>query len=842
MFKAVGIFLAAILILITAYGIIIFTYDGLVLLEKPFPGFFVLPVIGTVNSAVLPYWSGAEHNLNWPQIITEINGKKFVSGEKLMQLVKSEPVGTKIRYGIYQGVGEKEKIIIVPTMIFVWRDFLLTHALLIILSTTLLISGILVFVLRPNHVFSWGVLIFSTSFAMMNSLTYATSYHLGPFFNWIIHFIGEYASTGAGAYLFHLSFVLFEEPKFFKGRPWRYLLLYFIALLIILGANLSRVFGNHQLAFVFWNYVGLIYSSLSIIFMVFITIWTRYKSAIPIVRQRARLLLLALSVAGGSGAVSIVLLSVGVSLSFSFSLFPSILFPIAISYGVLRYNLFEVDEIVKRSILYVVILSMVGATYAIILLGFNQFLDETLLIFIILFLFIFVFLKSRLLLFLDKVFFRSKVDYARVYREVGEKLSIIVEEENISRIVKEIAINNLFLEDANLLLLDEHGQEFKSIDREFVLKRQDMLIKVINERDGIISWDEILNSPKLRSVRARSLAQMAKIEAAFVVPICFRGRLIGLVALGRRKSKELTFNLSDVNLLSFLAQQTATALENARLYNMLRNAKVHLEKLNMELERKVIVRTFELEKRTEQLIEANRNIKTATKHKSAFLANMSHELRTPLNGLLGYVDIILEGGFGEITDSTRQAIIELKRNGKNLLIIINDLLDFSKIEADKMELRKEDFSAIDFVEAVVAQFEGEATQKGLIIKKEYGKNIPIGFGDIRRVEQILGNLISNAVKFTKKGKVIVRVGHDDKNLLFEIEDTGIGIPKNRLDIIFEEFEQLEKPLIKEYKGTGLGLALCQRMIEMHGGRIHVKSEKDKGSTFSFSLPLKSWPS
>ena len=723
-------------------------------------------------------------------------------------------------------------------MRFVWRDFLLMHSLLIILSATLLISGTLVFVLRPNQVFSWGVLLFGTSFAMMNSLTYATNYHLGPFLNYIIHFIGEYASTGAGAYLFHLSFVLFEEPKFFREKPWRYSLLYLIGFAIVFGANISKTFGNYELAFIFWNYLGIIYSGLALAYMIFITIWTRYKSAIPIIRQRARLLLLALSVAGLSGGISIVLLSAGVFVSFSFSLFPSILFPIAISYGVLRYNLFEVDEIVKRSVLYAIILTIVGTTYAAILWGFNQVLNEILLIFILFFLFVFVFLKNRLLLFLDKVFFRSRVNYAKLYRKIGDRLSVIVEAENISTIVKDIVKNNLFLEGAHLLLLDEGGLKYESVDQEYVLNKKDALIKVINEGEGIVSWDEMINSPKLHPVRSRSLAQMAKIEAAFVVPICFRSKLIGLLALGKRKSKELTFNLADVNLLTFLAQQTATALENARLYKMLKNAKSHLERLNIELERKVIVRTFELEKRTEQLIEANQNIKAATKHKSAFLANMSHELRTPLNGLLGYVDIILEGGFGEITDQSRQVMIELKRNGKNLLILINDLLDFSKIEADKMELRREDFSAIDFVDAVVARFEGEATQKGLIIKKEYDKNIPIGFGDIRRIEQLLGNLISNAVKFTKKGKVVVRVGYDKKNLLFEIEDTGIGIPKDRLDIIFEEFEQLEKPLIKEYKGTGLGLALSQRLVEMHGGRIHVKSERDKGSTFSFSLPLK----
>jgi signal transduction histidine kinase len=246
----------------------------------------------------------------------------------------------------------------------------------------------------------------------------------------------------------------------------------------------------------------------------------------------------------------------------------------------------------------------------------------------------------------------------------------------------------------------------------------------------------------------------------------------------------------------------------------------------------------QLEKQNVALEQANRQIQEANRLKSEFLANMSHELRTPLNSVLGFTEMILDGIYGEVSDEIEGVMQDIDRSGKHLLELINNVLDLSKIEAGQMELHVSECSAELCVENAISSLQVLAQKKGLSIVREVEENIASFVADRMRLEQVLRNLLSNAVKFTEEGEIAVGARGEEEEVLFWVRDTGAGIPEGEREDIFSEFHQADSSLTKEIQGTGLGLSLCRRFVEMHGGRIWVESEEGEGATFWFVVPVK----
>jgi signal transduction histidine kinase len=234
----------------------------------------------------------------------------------------------------------------------------------------------------------------------------------------------------------------------------------------------------------------------------------------------------------------------------------------------------------------------------------------------------------------------------------------------------------------------------------------------------------------------------------------------------------------------------------------------------------------------------NQRLTEASNAKSEFLANMSHELRTPMNAILGFLEMVLDEVYGDVPPHLKEPLTDIQTNGKHLLRLINDVLDLSKIEAGRMELVLAEYSVQDVVETVRTSLQSLALEKGLGFVAAAEDGIPLAFGDGRRIAQCLMNLVGNALKFCKHGRVAVGVERRGNDLLYLVSDTGIGIPKEELQNIFTEFRQVGTALTREFSGTGLGLNITKKFVEMHGGRIWVESELGKGSTFFFSIPLR----
>jgi signal transduction histidine kinase/ActR/RegA family two-component response regulator len=272
---------------------------------------------------------------------------------------------------------------------------------------------------------------------------------------------------------------------------------------------------------------------------------------------------------------------------------------------------------------------------------------------------------------------------------------------------------------------------------------------------------------------------------------------------------------------------------------MLQQTQKHMEETNFHLERSVAERTAELTMANADLRASAAQILEANRLKSEFLANVSHELRTPLNAVLGYTDLLLDGIYGPLDEAKAESLRKVRRNSEALLRLINDILELSRVEAGRMAVTIETFDPADLATNSIASVRPLFDRKNLPLRAEIGRNLPRVEGDRGKVQQVLFNLLSNALKFTARGHVIVRVfpSEDRQTVYFEVTDTGEGIPEDKLHFIFDQFRQLDGSTTRRAGGTGLGLALCQRLAQLMGGAIHVRSEVGRGSSFTFSLPV-----
>jgi len=266
-----------------------------------------------------------------------------------------------------------------------------------------------------------------------------------------------------------------------------------------------------------------------------------------------------------------------------------------------------------------------------------------------------------------------------------------------------------------------------------------------------------------------------------------------------------------------------------------------LQASHAELEQKVEERTQELQVALEQLAEKTRELEVASKHKSEFLANMSHELRTPLNAIVGFSQVLKQKLFGEVNEKQDEYLDDILSSADHLLSLINDILDLSKVEAGQVELEVAAFSLREALERGIVMVRERATKNGIALQLELDPSVDLVDGDERRIRQVVFNLLSNAVKFTPEGgRVEVAAARVNGEVRISVADTGPGISLHDRERIFQEFQQAsstnggQRP-----EGTGLGLALSKKLVELHGGRIWVDSELGAGSTFMFTIPIRS---
>jgi signal transduction histidine kinase len=294
------------------------------------------------------------------------------------------------------------------------------------------------------------------------------------------------------------------------------------------------------------------------------------------------------------------------------------------------------------------------------------------------------------------------------------------------------------------------------------------------------------------------------VRAILAVPMVHQGRLLGCLGVTRNRPGE--FPAETIELLRTFAIQSALAIQNARLFR--------------------------------ELADKSRQLEVASQHKSEFLANMSHELRTPLNAIIGFSEVLSERMFGELNDKQEEYLKDIYASGNHLLSLINDILDLSKVEAGRMELELTDFDLPTALDSALTLVRERAGRRAIALHLSVDERLGQMRADERKVRQVVLNLLSNAIKFTPEGgRIDVGAVPRDGFVEISVRDSGVGIAPEDQETVFEEFRQVGTAA-KKVEGTGLGLTLCRKFVELHGGRIWVMSELGVGSTFTFSLPLR----
>jgi signal transduction histidine kinase/HAMP domain-containing protein len=314
---------------------------------------------------------------------------------------------------------------------------------------------------------------------------------------------------------------------------------------------------------------------------------------------------------------------------------------------------------------------------------------------------------------------------------------------------------------------------------------------------------DTLDEQEYTVTRLRPILARLGYRSLLAIPLLWEERIIGGLVVWRRERG--AFSDSVVNLLQAFAAQSALAIQNARLFR--------------------------------EIDEKSRQLETANRHKSDFLANVSHDLRTPLNSIIGFTRIVLRRTGDQIPDLQKENLQKVLISSEHLLKLINGLLDLAKIEAGKMEVIAEPVRVEDIVSMATATVEPLLKDSRVRCVKDISPDLPPLNTDRDKLKQILLNLLSNAAKFTEKGEIKVAAWRENGNVKLSVSDTGIGMKKEALDHIFEEFRQAETSTARIYGGTGLGLAIVKKFTNLMGGDIGVESEVGKGSKFTITLPM-----
>lgn len=397
----------------------------------------------------------------------------------------------------------------------------------------------------------------------------------------------------------------------------------------------------------------------------------------------------------------------------------------------------------------------------------------------------------------------SSLDYKQIIDTVKEKIGDVVRAAKLYIFVVDEAKNS------SQAIEFERGEGGDLLTKEVALNKYPIVQECIQKRTPVIQREV---TSKHFSMEFQEETQDFSFPMSSAVPIMFRSELHGVILLGFNQADRV-LSSREIQFCQIVAFSTAIALSNAKKY----------EELQIEAKRRQMI--------AEQLVEANRL-------KSEFLANTTHELRTPIAAVVGYGDLLMQEIFGPLTDQQKNTLERLTHNARGMLGLVEDILDFSKLEKGQSSLfvkQQEVGALLDDLRRELALCE---SGKPFKVKYEIGEGIPTIRTDWGKLKRILFNLLNNAVKFTERGGVKLSVLSASRGeISFIVSDTGIGIPREQIPVIFEKFRQLDGSTNRRYGGTGLGLTITKNLVDLLGGKIEVESEVGKGSTFKVTIPV-----
>jgi len=631
-------------------------------------------------------------------------------------------------------------------------------------------------------------------------------------------------------------------------RKKRFIIFSYFLFFIFFLINFTPYFVSHLeplLNFKFWPIAGPLYSLFLAVWFFYIIystylLYRKYRTSSGIIRLQIRYVIMGMIIgfAGGSTnyflwyripipPVANILVSVYVG---------------AITYAIVRYRLMDIRFVLGRGAIYffsfvVVVSSALG------LISLNEQSGQPLsasasgaliIIFsILLFQLSFKFFEKLA----SRYFFYTFYSYQTVLTELGEKLTRVLDLDKLSFLIVNTLIKTMKL-DRTVILLKEEGNGDYQIQKNIGFKEENgiSLVKnnflttyleknqkpVVYEELSLIIKDTYQGEDKERLEELRN--NMKKIEAALCLPLLMENKIIGMIVLGSKISGE-PYSTQDINLLTALANQASISLQNAKLYDQVHD-------LSENLQEKVDEQIQELRKAYEEL-------KKLDQAKSEFISIASHQLRTPLTTIKGYISMILEKSYGQMSRKIKKPLENINVSNERLIKLVNDLLSVSRIEAGKIELDLAKVSIEKTIAEVIDELAIIAEKKKIYLKfKKAKKPLPEITADKDKIRQVIINLIDNAIRYTNQGGITVTCRTEKAKYRIEITDTGEGMTKEEISKLFESFSRGKAGPRFWTEGAGLGLYIAKKFVEMHQGKIWVESAgKNKGSTFYIELPI-----
>lgn len=427
---------------------------------------------------------------------------------------------------------------------------------------------------------------------------------------------------------------------------------------------------------------------------------------------------------------------------------------------------------------------------------------------LVLFVSSFLFVKWRMCVsFANRYLFRkSGYDYKEIFQHYLQHINSIQDKRSLYRAILQVICEVVSSEDASLLLKDNGEytvrESLGSKPASFQVGDINDFLKWLTEHKKTVSRHQLVNKREFAKIKGDGLQYCVQFHAETCVPLFVSGQLLGVINIGSRKSGEL-FDYATRELLDILGGQVAVAIHNASLF--------------------------------EDIVRRNVKLQEVGRLKSQLLSNVSHELRTPLSGIIGLAELIAEGQDGPVTAEQKDHSQLIVQSGKRLLDTVSSMVDLAKLEANHLSLN---VRRLNLQKLVGTISEGIVPNNETKLKLSLKNETPPIYGDEEWLKKLFTHIISNAVKYTNNGEIIVDAEKSGEMLKICVRDTGIGIDPEKQQMIFDSFSQGHEGVNRLYEGSGVGLAISKKVVELHGGRIWLSSSPGKGSNFFFTLPLK----
>ena len=637
-----------------------------------------------------------------------------------------------------------------------------------------------------------------------------------------------------------------------KNRKWVLWLGYGLATFFLIisrtnyfVANLYKYsWGVHTQARVFHHFFLVYFIGFMLLFL--IDVLRGMKNFTGIKKAQTKYIFIALLVMAIIGTPAF-LPAYGIDI-YPFAYLSGAIFAAIVAYAITRYQLMGIKLILRSTTVYLITFGVTIAFFLslfLLLLRFLNFEIPWQVIILGVFLIMIIVLVFPIFLnffrkLANKYFFAS-LHYSEVaLEELTKKVPTIINLRQLLNLVCDTLKNCFHLNRIGILFYDPKTSNYQALVAEgfrphngLTLVRNNFLTQYLKiyktplayqELDPILETVSASNKKKISAIKKLKF-HMKKIEASVCCPLISQNKLIGILVLGPKISKEPYFK-EDLIFLENLSYQVSIGLENARLYSEVKTFSKKLKK--------------EVREATKELKKAYANLKKLDMAKTEFLSIASHQLRTPLTIVKGYVSMLLEEDYGEMPERAKRPLAGIFKSNERLIILVNDLLTVPKIEAGKIEMNFEKIDLSVLILGLIEEFQMEVKKKGIYLKLEkISSKMPEILIDNSKIRQALFNIIDNAIKYTNQGGITIKCAFESEKYKISIKDTGEGMTNKDAEKLFKSFSRGPAGIKLWTEGAGLGLYVAKKFVELHGGNVWVKSDgKGKGSTFYIELPIK----